>query len=88
MLAALTICRDIFVKGRMVATTSTIWKPPWRLLRIGFWPVIMIIGIAPRCAYAAPVVMLRAPGPSVVRQTPGRPVSRPWVAAMNAAACS
>jgi hypothetical protein len=50
MLAALTICRDILVKGRMVATTSTIWKRPWRLLRIGFCPVIMIIGIAPRCA--------------------------------------
>jgi hypothetical protein len=66
MLAALTTCRAIFVKGRTVATTSTIWKAPCRLLRIGFWPVIMIIGIAPRCAYAAPVVRLRAPGPSML----------------------
>src|SRR6185312_5451647 len=32
--------------------------------------------------------MLRAPGPSVARQTPAWPVRRPCVAAMNAAACS
>lgn len=50
MLEALTICRDSFVSGFMVATTSTIWKRACRLLMIGFWPVIRIIGIAPRCA--------------------------------------
>ena len=42
-----------------------------------FCPVIMIIGIAPSNAYAAPVERLSAPGPNVVMQTPGRPVSRP-----------
>src|SRR5260370_14045685 len=46
------------------------------------------MGMAPRCAYAAPVVRFSAPGPSVERQTPGLPVRRPCVAAMNAAACS
>src|SRR5215207_9733833 len=48
----------------------------------------MIMGIAPRCAYAAPVARLSAPGPSVLMQTPGCPVSRPYVAAINAADCS
>src|SRR6516165_5730058 len=55
---------------------------------IAFCPVIMIMGMAPRCAYAAPVARLSAPGPSVDMQTPGFPVSRPCVAAMKAAACS
>src|SRR6516162_3378866 len=48
----------------------------------------MIMGMAPRCAYAAPVARLSAPGPRVEMQTPGFPVSRPCVAAMKAAACS
>src|ERR1700733_467207 len=48
----------------------------------------MTIGIAPSNAKAAPVVKLSAPGPSVARHTPGRPVNRPCVAAMKAAACS
>jgi hypothetical protein len=29
---------------------STIWKRAWRLLRIAFYPVIITIGMAPRCA--------------------------------------
>jgi len=29
-----------------------------------------------------------APGPSVDEQTPARPVRRPWISAMNDAACS
>ena len=86
--AALTICRVILVSGFIEAMTSTIWKRAWRAVMIAFWPVIMIIGMAPRCAYAAAVEKLSAPGPSVEMHTPGRPVSRPWVAAMNPAACS
>ena len=34
------------------------------------------------------ITRFSAPGPSVAMQTPGRPVSRPCVAAMNAADCS
>jgi hypothetical protein len=34
----------------MEAITSTIWKRAWRAVMIGFWPVIMIIGMAPRWA--------------------------------------
>ena len=50
MVAVLTIWRVDLVKGRIVATMSTIWKRACRLLMIPFWPVIRIIGIAPRCA--------------------------------------
>ena len=38
---------------------------------IGFWPVIISIGMPPSCAYAAAVTRLVAPGPSVARHTPG-----------------
>ena len=72
-----TICRDSFVSGFIVATTSTTWKRACRDDRIPFWPVIMIMGIAPRRAYAAPVVRFNAPGPRVVMHTPGLPVNRP-----------
>jgi hypothetical protein len=72
----------------MVATISTTWKRPCFRVRIPFRPVIMIIGIAPSNAKAAPVVRFSAPGPSVARQTPGRPVNRPCVAAMKEAGCS
>ena len=50
MLAALMIWRDDLVSGFIVATTSTIWKRACRLVIIAFWPVIMTIGMAPRCA--------------------------------------
>ena len=45
-----TIWRDSLVSGFIAATMSTIWKRAWRLLMMPFWPVIMIIGIAPRWA--------------------------------------
>ena len=50
MLLGLTIWRDSLVNGLKALTTSTIWKRACRLLMIPFWPVIMIIGIAPRSA--------------------------------------
>ena len=77
MLAVLMICRENLVSGFIVATMSTIWNRACWLLLIAFWPVIKIIGIAPRCAYAAPVAKFSAPGPSVLIQTPGLPVNRP-----------
>ncbi len=72
-----TICRVYLVSGRIASTTSTIWKWPCRLVLIGFWPVIISIGMAPSCAYAAAVTRLVAPGPSVDRHTPALPVMRP-----------
>ena len=50
MLPTLTICRVILVSGRMEATTSTIWKRACLAVMIGFWPVMRIIGMAPRLA--------------------------------------
>ena len=50
MLRALTICRVILVSGRIEAMTSTIWNRACLALMIGFCPVIMIIGMAPRWA--------------------------------------
>ena len=46
----LTIWRDILVSGFIAAMMSTIWKRACRPLMIAFWPVIMTIGMAPRCA--------------------------------------
>ncbi len=77
MLSAETICRVYFVSGFIMSTTSTIWKWPCLDAFTGFWPVIIIIGMPPSCAYAAAVTKLVAPGPSVARQTPALPVSRP-----------
>ncbi len=77
MLDVLTICRESLVIGVIVATMSTIWKRAWLRRMIAFWPVIRTIGIAPRCAYAAPVARFSAPGPSVLMHTPGLPVRRP-----------
>src|SRR5260221_647855 len=85
---ALTSCRAILVSGGMVETMSRTWNSACLWLKIPFWPVIITIGMAPSSAKAAPVVRFNAPGPRVARQTPGLPVSRPWVAAMKAAACS
>ena len=50
MLEPVTMVRAILVIGRMAAMMSTIWNRAWRLNRMPFWPVSMIIGMAPRCA--------------------------------------
>ncbi|KAG1386429.1 hypothetical protein G6F59_016865 [Rhizopus arrhizus] len=77
MVRAETICRACLVNGFIVLTMSTIWKRACLLATMPFCPVIMITGHAPSNAYAAPVVKLSAPGPSVARHTPGLPVRRP-----------
>jgi hypothetical protein len=76
MAAALTIWRVILVSGFIEATMSTIWKRAWRAqdrLLAGDQDhrhgAEMRIGGAGREVQRA--------GPSVVRQTPGLPVSRP-----------
>ncbi len=77
IIAGETIWRDSLVSGLIDDTTSTTWNRACRDDRMPFWPVIMIIGIAPSSAYAAPVEKFSAPGPSVAMQTPGLPVSLP-----------
>jgi len=44
---------------------------------IGFWPVIISIGMPPDCAYAAPVTKFVAPSPSGDKHKPALPVRRP-----------
>ena len=77
MLPASMTCFADFVSGRIIETVSMIWNCACRLWRTGFWPVIISIGMPPREAWAAAVTRLVAPGPSVLRQTPGFPVSLP-----------
>ena len=50
MLPGLMICQETLVSGFMMATMSTIWNRACWLPLIGFWPLIRIIGMAPRCA--------------------------------------
>ncbi len=52
------------------------------------WADSATSGVELVCASATPSCRLIAPGPSVAEQTPARPVSRPAISAMNAAACS
>ena len=65
------------VSGRMSSTMSTYWCDSlWTRSRPAC-PVIATRGAWSRLASATPVARLVAPGPSVARQTPARPVSRP-----------
>ncbi len=50
MLAGLTIWRVSLVSGFIEATISTIWKRACFAVITGFWPVMRIIGMAPRRA--------------------------------------
>ena len=52
------------------------------------WPEMATRGAMSMLASATPVTRLVAPGPSVERHTPARPVSRPYTSAMKAAPCS
>jgi hypothetical protein len=47
MVAGLTICWAILVSGVIVETMSTTWNLACLWLRTPFWPVTMIMGIAP-----------------------------------------
>ena len=65
------------VSGRMSSTMSTYWCDSlWTRSRPA-WPVMATSGAWSRLASATPVARLVAPGPSVARHTPARPVSRP-----------
>jgi hypothetical protein len=50
MLAPLLIWRVYLVIGCIKSITSRIWNSPCLLALIGFWPVIISIGIAPSWA--------------------------------------
>ena len=76
------------VSGRSDSTMSTYWCDSLWMRSRPAWPVMATRGARSRLASATPVARLVAPGPSVARQTPARPVSRPQASAMNAAPCS
>lgn len=82
------IRRERLVTGANSAVSGRYWKSPSGSPSSGRCALIAIIGQRPRCACATPVIRLVAPGPRVEKQTPGLPVSRPSVAARNAATCS
>ena len=76
LLAVVSCCVNLVI-GSMMSTTSSIWNRPCFDDLIGFWPVIISIGMPPSCAYAPAVTRLVAPGPSVASATPALPVCRP-----------
>src|SRR6201993_4020517 len=76
------------VIGANIDTRSTYWCDSlnWRS-----WPTcaeIATIGVLLVVASATPNCMLIAPGPNVADTTAARPVTRPYISAMNAAPCS
>ena len=77
-----------FVMGRMISRTSMYWCDSLCIRSRSPCPVSTTTGARSRNASATPVMRLVAPGPSVAKQTPARPVRRPYASAMNAAACS
>ena len=66
-----------FVIGRMTSTRSTYWWDSLCIHESGRWPVSATSGARSSVASATAVTRFSAPGPSVPRQTPARPVSRP-----------
>src|SRR6202051_5228827 len=76
------------VMVRNIDTRSTYW---WDSLYWRSWPTwaeMATSGVLLVLASATPSCMLIAPGPSVADTTAGRPVTRPYISAMNAAPCS
>ena len=76
-----------FVIGRNMSTTLTYWCDSLWIRSRPACPVMATTGARSRFASAMPVMRFVAPGPSVARHTPARPVSRPQTSAMNAAPC-
>src|SRR5262245_18316963 len=82
-----TACAHLVTGLNMLTTSMAWWLSLWSLL-LSACPVMTTIGARSMFESATPVIRLVAPGPSVPRQTPASPVSRPCTSAMNAAACS
>ena len=71
-----------FVIGRMISTRSMYWCDSLCIRSRSAWPVSATSGARSRNASATAVTRFVAPGPSVPRQTPARPVRRPYMSAM------
>ncbi len=70
------------VIGAMIETTSMYWCDSLCMRSRSPWPVSATSGARSRNASATAVTRLVAPGPSVPRHTPARPVRRPYMSAM------
>ena len=66
-----------FTTGRMIPSRSMYWCDSLCIRSRSDWPVSATSGARSRNASATAVTRLVAPGPSVPRHTPARPVSRP-----------
>ena len=66
-----------FVIGRITRSRSMYWCDSLCMRSRSPWPVSATSGARSRNASATAVTRFIAPGPSVPRQTPARPVSRP-----------
>ena len=71
-----------FVTGLNIETMSMCWWDSLCMRWRSACPVSATSGERSRNASATAVMRLVAPGPSVPRQTPARPVSRPYMSAM------
>ncbi|PQM46147.1 hypothetical protein C1Y40_03680 [Mycobacterium talmoniae] len=76
------------VIGANMRTRSTYWCDSLYWRSCPTWAEMATIGVLLVVASATPSCMLIAPGPRVVDTTAARPVTRPYISAMNAAACS
>jgi hypothetical protein len=65
-----------------IETTSMCWWDSLCMRSRSACPVSATSGERSRNASATAVMRLVAPGPSVPRQTPARPVRRPYISAM------
>ena len=88
MTSASRIWVAYFVIGRKRLTRSRCWWLSLCMRVVAACPAMATTGARSMLASATPVIRFVAPGPSVARQTPARPVSRPWTSAMKAAPCS
>ena len=70
------------VIGRIISTTSMYWCDSLCIRSRPPWPVSATSGARSRNASATAVMRFVAPGPRVPRQTPARPVRRPYMSAM------
>ena len=71
-----------FTTGLNIETMSMCWWDSLCMRWRSACPVSATSGERSRNASATPVMRFVAPGPSVPRQTPARPVSRPYMSAM------
>ena len=71
-----------FTTGLNIETMSMCWWDSLCMRSRSAWPVSATSGERSRNASATAVMRFVAPGPSVPRQTPARPVRRPYMSAM------